>query len=155
MCEPSWLAGWCRDGHTHVPCTLTGCPAAPVCHLASPGTGGSAPRRSLPREGGQEIRDPLTARCIPCASSAQGPGCQVQGAHLSDHAPAKERLGGAEASELAQPRATPQPQSHPQQSPRTALFPGVQGQVLRPTWGSGLCQRPSVGLALCLRRGLL
>ena len=40
-------------GHTRTTRTLTGCPAAPACHLASPGTGGSAPRRSLPREGGR------------------------------------------------------------------------------------------------------
>lgn len=31
--------------------TLTGCPAAPACHPASPGTGGSAPRRSLREKG--------------------------------------------------------------------------------------------------------
>lgn len=46
-----WAGGRARR---HEQCTrhaLTGCPAAPECHSASPGTGGPAPRRSLRREG--------------------------------------------------------------------------------------------------------
>lgn len=71
---PSGVWGWYVDrqvckwvqgtrvhthGHAHDH-TLTGSPSAPECHSACPGTGGSAPRRSLPRErdGHQEQKDP-------------------------------------------------------------------------------------------------
>lgn len=62
--------------------TLTGCPAAPACHLASPGTGGSAPRRPLPRERGrsQGQRGSTTqsppSRMRPQPASVQGRGCR-------------------------------------------------------------------------------
>lgn len=67
---------------TRTTCILTGCPSAPACHLASPGTGGSAPRRPLPREGGrsQGQRGSTTqsppSRMRPQPASVQGRGCR-------------------------------------------------------------------------------
>lgn len=123
-------------GHAHSHAhdrTLTGSPSAPACHSVSPGTGGSAPRRSLPGER-KDVRNrktspPETPRLQQRrAGGAPGHGGQGQGDHPGDW------------GQLL-PRPSPSPAEPPGQGPSPCSGTGPQALVGAKALGS-LLQGP-------------
>lgn len=127
-------------------CTLTGCPSAPACHSASPGTRGSAPR-SLRREGtetsgaeGPALRKPQSSGYAPAPSISRRGSLRTStprpGGHPRDQEPARVRTSGPGSAGGLQAGTAPNPtlgRLHPWAG---AFFPPVLGQTPRSTWGS-------------------
>ena len=118
------------SGHAHSHAhdrTLTGSPSAPACHSVSPGTGGSAPRRSLPGER-KDIRNRKTSPGDPQTPAEEGRGApghggQGQGDHPGD--------GG-------QLLPRPSPAEPPRQGPSPCSGTGPQALVGAKALGSRL-----------------
>lgn len=119
-------------GHAHSHAhdrTLTGSPSAPACHSVSPGTGGSAPRRSLPGER-KDIRNRKTSPRDPQTPAEEGRGApghggQGQGDHPGDW------------GQLL-PRPSPSPTEPPRQGPSPCSGTGPQALVGAKALGSRL-----------------
>ena len=128
LCGEGGVLGGARHTRAHPRAlhTLTGCPAAPACHLASPGTGGSAPKRSL-REKGPGSR---AARAPPGGPhSGEPPTLPLPGdvgaKARSDPAPAGARMPRPQARH-------PHSISYTPAGPRPAFSPDSLGPGPRP-----------------------
>lgn len=126
-----WAGGRARR---HEQCTrhaLTGCPAAPECHSASPGTGGPAPRRSLRREGagvssggpsagGARAQQGQARARLRACGPARTPGGTAQPPHSLGHTGPKSSCP---------PRALPPPGSPPHLLVSTRTAPTDRGAL--------------------------